>query len=425
MGVTPVVAAGTGVPILAGAGYGTRTAIQLARSAERAGADGILLFPPYLLVSEQEGLFAHIKAVCNAVGIGVIVYNRDNAIIQPRTLQRLAEACPNLIGFKDGHGDIEQVWKATNLIGDRLTYVGGMPTAEVYAAPYYAAGVTTYSSAVFNFIPEAALAFYRGQLANSDVEAETTPFTVKEIEDLFLKQLVLEYDYVFLITLMSTRSLTFDNAHKASFTILQSYDAVRQAQRVPGPFALRVMDSQSFFTGPGVLAWEAVRMAKLGRSPVDMRKRLDDLIPRTYSYLVPDDLYYIRARATLRGDKSVGLYSYVLGKSLDIKPIIQANRSETSTVAKVRHHARAAQKLFEHAAAQIRRGLLVPMIGISYGGDPSAITKMAGYSELAETAAKAGVELMLSTMAPAAAVNVGAGALTLAYCAPDAGEFSA
>ena len=160
-------AAGTGVPILAGAGYGTRTAIELARSAERAGADGILLFPPYLLVSEQDGLFAHIKAVCDAVNIGVIVYNRDNAIIQPRTLQRLANACPNLIGFKDGHGDIEQVWKATNLIGDRLTYVGGMPTAEVYAAPYYAAGVTTYSSAVFNFIPEAALAFYRAMVGGN------------------------------------------------------------------------------------------------------------------------------------------------------------------------------------------------------------------------------------------------------------------
>jgi 5-dehydro-4-deoxyglucarate dehydratase len=158
-------AAESGVPIIAGTGYGTRLAIQLAREAEKAGAQGLLLFPPYLMTSEQAGLFAHIKAVCDAVGIGVVVYNRDNAIIRPETLQRLAEACPNLIGFKDGKGDIDVVLKATTLIGDRLTYIGGMPTAEVFAAPYYAAGVTTYSSAVYNFIPKAAMRFYQAMRA--------------------------------------------------------------------------------------------------------------------------------------------------------------------------------------------------------------------------------------------------------------------
>jgi 5-dehydro-4-deoxyglucarate dehydratase len=148
------------VPIIAGCGYGTRMAVHLAQAAEAAGADGILLLPHYLIYAEQAGLYAHVKAVCGAVRIGVIVYNRDNAIIGADTLIALAKACPNLIGFKDGHGDIEQVQKITTLIGDRLTYVGGMPTAEVYAAPYYAAGVTTYSSAVYNFIPQAALRFY-------------------------------------------------------------------------------------------------------------------------------------------------------------------------------------------------------------------------------------------------------------------------
>jgi 5-dehydro-4-deoxyglucarate dehydratase len=132
----------------------------MAQAAEAAGAAGLLLLPHYLMVVEQEGLYAHVKAVCDAVKIGVIVYNRDNSVLTPDTLARLVEACPNLIGFKDGYGDIELVWKITTLLGDRLAYVGGMPTAEVFAAPYYAAGVTTYSSAVYNFIPKAALAFY-------------------------------------------------------------------------------------------------------------------------------------------------------------------------------------------------------------------------------------------------------------------------
>jgi 5-dehydro-4-deoxyglucarate dehydratase len=172
-------------PIIAGCGYGTRIAVELARRAESAGAAGILLLPHYLITAEQDGLFRHVKAVCDAVGIGVIVYNRDNSVLTPETLSRLAAACPNLIGFKDGHGDIELMLKVTTLLGDRLVYVGGMPTAEVFAAPYYAAGVTTYSSAVYNFIPKAALAFYNA------VRAGDTKFTADMLKRFFYPYLAI------------------------------------------------------------------------------------------------------------------------------------------------------------------------------------------------------------------------------------------
>lgn len=147
-------------PIISGCGYGTRMAVQIAQEAEAAGADGLLLLPHYLIDAPQEGLFAHAKAVCDAVKIGVMIYNRDNAIYQADTVARLAEACPNLIGFKDGSGDMATVRQVTSALGDRLTYLGGMPTAELYAESYLAAGFTTYSSAVFNFVPELAVKFY-------------------------------------------------------------------------------------------------------------------------------------------------------------------------------------------------------------------------------------------------------------------------
>jgi len=152
-------AAGT-TPIVAGCGYGTAIAVDLARAAEQAGADGILLLPHYLIEAPQEGLYAHVKAVCDAVGIGVMVYNRDNCILRPETLMRLCEACPNLVGFKDGSGDIGLVRQITAMAGDRLTYLGGMPTAELFAEAYLGAGFTTYSSAVFNFVPALAVTFY-------------------------------------------------------------------------------------------------------------------------------------------------------------------------------------------------------------------------------------------------------------------------
>ena len=147
-------------PVLAGTGYGTAIAKEIAISAERAGADGLLLLPPYLVHSEQQGLAAHVEAVCASTRLGVIVYNRDNAMLNEDTLARLCERCPNLVGYKDGVGDIELMTRVHSRMGDRLTYVGGLPTAETFALPYLDMGVTTYSSAVFNFVPEFATAFY-------------------------------------------------------------------------------------------------------------------------------------------------------------------------------------------------------------------------------------------------------------------------
>ena len=173
--VTKVVAAAVAeangrLPVISGCGYGTAIATGIARDAEAAGADGLLLLPPYLVAASQEGLAAHIEAVCRATGLGVIVYNRDNAVIDDETLAGLCERNANLVGFKDGVGDIELMTRIYARMGDRLTYIGGLPTAETFATPYLTMGVTTYSSAIFNFLPEWALAFYKAVRADDRAE---------------------------------------------------------------------------------------------------------------------------------------------------------------------------------------------------------------------------------------------------------------
>ena len=160
------------VPILAGAGGPTRVAIEYAKEAQRLGASGVLLLPHYLTEASQEGIAMHVEEVCHAVkDIGVIVYNRANSKLNADSLERLADKCPNLIGFKDGVGDIESMVTIRRRMGDRFSYLGGLPTAEVYAAAYQALGVPVYSSAVFNFIPKTAMQFYRALAAN---DQETT-----------------------------------------------------------------------------------------------------------------------------------------------------------------------------------------------------------------------------------------------------------
>ena len=149
------------VPILAGAGGPTRAAIAFAQEAERLGAKGVLLLPHYLTEASQDGLVAHVEEVCKSVNIGVVVYNRAQCRLTPDSLEKLADRCPNLIGFKDGIGDIELMVSIWRRMGDRFSYLGGLPTAEVYAAAYKALGVPVYSSAVFNFMPQLAMDFYR------------------------------------------------------------------------------------------------------------------------------------------------------------------------------------------------------------------------------------------------------------------------
>ena len=159
------------VPIIAGAGGPTRFAIACAQEAERLGAHGILLMPHYLTEAGQEGLINHVQAVCNSVEFGVIVYNRNVCKLRPESLAILAERCPNLIGFKDGVGEIETMVAIYQRMGERFAYLGGLPTAEVYAAAYKALGAPVYSSAVFNFIPKTAMEFYHA-VAKDDMATQ-------------------------------------------------------------------------------------------------------------------------------------------------------------------------------------------------------------------------------------------------------------
>jgi 5-dehydro-4-deoxyglucarate dehydratase len=171
------------VPILAGAGGPTRMAIAYAQEAERLGAHGILLMPHYLTEASQDGLVRHVQEVCKSVKFGVVVYNRNVCKLNAQSLQILADTCPNLIGFKDGIGDIESMVTIRRKLGDRFSYLGGLPTAEVFASAYKAIGVPVYSSAVFNFIPKTAIDFYNA------VAADDFATTERIIDDFFLPYL--------------------------------------------------------------------------------------------------------------------------------------------------------------------------------------------------------------------------------------------
>jgi len=265
--------------------------------------------------------------------------------------------------------------------------------------------------------PESALEFVRTHLAERGWEAESSPFSVEQIRDLFLGKLVIDYDYVFCMTIARSRSPIFDNAQQASFAILNEYRPARTGAGIDTPFALRVIDSQNLFAAQGILPVEAVRLRAAGEGAPKIRARLEHLALHTHGYLVPRDLYYIRSRARKKGDRSVSLLSAALGTALDIKPVLHANRGETGPVAKVKGFEPAAQQVFEFAARRVGAGLMTPTVCLSYGGELAELRALPGYEALRATCADRNVEVFESVMSLTGMVNVGKGALVVGFAA--------
>lgn len=171
---TAVEAVAGRVPVYAGAGGSVAQAKIFATAAQEAGADGLLLLPPYLVSMPQQGLIDYTRAVAGATSLPVIVYNRSNARYNEASAVEVAQI-PNVVGFKDGTGDIDIVARIVRAVTDALApsnkpfqFFNGLPTAEVSQQAYRAIGVTLYSSATFAFAPELALAFYNALERDDD-----------------------------------------------------------------------------------------------------------------------------------------------------------------------------------------------------------------------------------------------------------------
>lgn len=156
------VGASDGAPVYVGAGQTLPTAVACARYAQDAGAAGLLLFPPYLREFDAAGLVGYVRAVAGSTALPIVLYQRDGIAFEPEVLGKLLDL-PNIVGLKDGLGDVERMQRIVHSVGDRLAYFNGMPTAETYQPSYAAAGVPHYSSAVYNFVPEVSWAFWRAQ----------------------------------------------------------------------------------------------------------------------------------------------------------------------------------------------------------------------------------------------------------------------
>jgi DegV family protein with EDD domain len=265
--------------------------------------------------------------------------------------------------------------------------------------------------------PEVTGKFFDRVLRAGLTDVESKPYSEAELERLFLDKLALEFDYVICLVINGSRSPIFERTQKASFHILTKYRPARAAAGVAGPFAMRVFDSRNMFAAQGVQIQELARLIRADTPVTRIFKRMDEIIPQTYGYMVPADLGYLYKRASKRGDRSVGFLGYTLGSALDIKPVVRCFHGDTGPVAKVRHFDAACERVFANVRRQIERGLVAPFVNVSYGDDRAALLQLPGYLAMARAAQARGVEVQWSHLSMSAGVNVGPGALTVGIVA--------
>lgn len=264
--------------------------------------------------------------------------------------------------------------------------------------------------------PQATLAFYEQRIGRRSLDAATQSYPVARIRNFFLDRVVPDFDHVICIPAWKARSPLHDKITTAALGILSNYREVRSESGDRAPFSLRVLDSGTLFAGLGVQAAEGALLVREQRPYLDVLARLGELSRHTVACLVPQDVAHMRARARQRGEQNIGTVIYMAGRALGIKPVVALHQERTRRVASRRGFSVATAYLLRRVARVVREGqLLGRHVCISYGGDPACVLHMDGYAELDEACRGRGVPLLLSIMSASAAVNVGAGALSVAY----------
>jgi DegV family protein with EDD domain len=267
--------------------------------------------------------------------------------------------------------------------------------------------------------PEQTLMYYRRFIADRAVDARSGACSAAEIREIFLQDLVLEYERVLVISACAELGNMFQRATEASYAILQDYRSRREAEERAGSFALRVLDSRTICAGEGIVVCRALQLLAEGKLGFEkMRRALRAEANRISCLLVPGDPWYLRRRGLDGNGASLNRADMALDRVSDIKPVIDLAGGRCHTVERRRGFRSACSAALARASAAIERGLGTPSLVLSFGGDPRVIREMPAYQELEGNAAAARIDLHFSVMSATMGVRVGPGALSVAWLRP-------
>jgi len=266
--------------------------------------------------------------------------------------------------------------------------------------------------------PQQTMTLYRRFIADRAVEAHASACSAEEIREIFLRDLVLDFDRVLVITAGAEFSEMFAHATEASYAILQSYRERRREEVRDGGFSLRVLDSGSACAGEAVLVCRALQLLEGGQGGFEaMRRNLRGDAGRTVCLLVPGDPWYLRRRGLDGRGRGIGRADHALAIVSDVKPVTELQAGQRRIIARPRGFRAACEAALGRATRAIEQGLGGGAVTLSFGGDPRIIREMRAYQALESRAAAARLDLHFAVMSATMGARLGPGALSVAWIA--------
>lgn len=257
--------------------------------------------------------------------------------------------------------------------------------------------------------------FFGKDLSARGVRAATVPLSPVETRAYLQSHLNASIDYVLQLTITASRSKIYLNSLAAMQALTTSHNRVRRDLGNRDPFRTWVVDTETGFTGQGVMVAEAVRQLEGGVPAPHVAAAMERLRRQVHTLVVPKDLFYLYTRAREKGDKSLSWLGYNVAQKLDIKPVIHAHRGHTGPLLKIRGHQEALERTIQLCVDHVKRGLTVPIVCLSYAGDLDDIRMLPAFGDLRVACQWHGVKMILSTMSMTGGLNVGADAFSIAF----------
>ena len=257
--------------------------------------------------------------------------------------------------------------------------------------------------------------FFHKDLAARGVRAATVPLSPIETRAYLQSHLEPHIDYVLQLTITASRSKIYLNSLAAMQALTTSHNRVRRELGNRDPFRTWVVDTETGFTGQGVMVAEAIRQLDAGVPAPHVAAAMERLRRQVHTLVVPKDLFYLYTRAREKGDKSLSWLGYNVAQRLDIRPVIHAHAGHTGPLLKVRGHEEALDRTIRLCIDQVKRGLTVPVVCLSYAGDLDDVRALPAFSDLRVACQWHGVQMILSTMSMTGGLNVGADAFSIAF----------
>ncbi len=259
--------------------------------------------------------------------------------------------------------------------------------------------------------------FYEQFLEASDIPLGSAAWDSHRIGAWLLHHCVTQADRVVMLTVSQRYSELFANAKQAAQTVRSNYREIRQAAGLNTPFLIEVVDSQTLFAGQGLLAFAANQLIQQSRQLAQVIRQLEELRQYVETFLLVEDVRFLQERARSRGE--IGLKSGwgLMGGLFSSYPVQRLYREEVATAFKTSRYEESLNQLLTQAARAIDKGLRIPAITVSYGGELVALAQHPPFAALMEYASQRQIALLVAPMSACAGIYVGPRAVSLAYAA--------